>query len=205
MTITKFGFAAVLVACSAIAQGQGNGNGRPPIDTVVINTPSVTVANTPNVVIANDVADPVLVSVIATPESSVMCYQSLGGSGGGGPFGGGSSAFAQSLVNCPDGVNRVDVQRVVFSPDIGGAGSTSHIAKYRVTVSFSTGLGQENIAGFLAILTDGAPQSTIAQNFRLDTTDENMFINATRDFTSGIDGVDVFLTGTLYFIGTPVP
>ena len=204
MRCSQLAIVAVLSLCTPLAMAQGKGNGPKDSNVNVVNTPDVKVVNTAGVVVNNGPDEPIPVSVVATPESSVMCYRSLGGGGTGGPFGSGSSSFAQTLIDCPPGVTAIDVQRVIFTPDIGGAGSTSQIAKYRLTVSFSDELGAENLAGFVAILTDGAPASTVAQNLRIDTTDPSMFINANRAFTAGIESGVVFMTGTLYFVGTPV-
>jgi hypothetical protein len=165
----------------------------------------VNVVNTPTVVVANGPTEPIPVSVVAPPQTSVMCYRSLGGGGGGGPFSSGQTSFAQTNIVCPVGVEMIDVQRVTFSPDIGGSGTISNVANYRLTVSFTGTLGAENLAGFIAILTDGAPEAVVAQHFRIDTMDNTSFINAKHRATSGIDTRFVFFTGTLYFIGTPVP
>jgi hypothetical protein len=143
--------------------------------------------------------DPIPVTVGA-PPATVVCFREAGTLGSGNPYVSGGGTIPQLGITCPSGVDAIDVQQVAFSPDIG----SREVVKFRVTVGFSADTPFDPL-GFLAILTDGAPQAPVVQNFVLDTTDPSVDIYTLRQAFSGLAPTPVTIRGTFYFIGTPVP
>lgn len=103
-------------------------------DVIVVNAPDVHVVSLP------------------APEPTVVCVWDIGLTLAGHPYvmGGRNSPPLDAV--CPDGVDRINVQRIAFSPD------------YAIATSV-------DLAGFLAILTDGTPQAEVAQPFVLETAE----------------------------------
>jgi hypothetical protein len=172
--------ASVLLLANAASAGPPS---LPPIDANVVNVPDVNIVGTPE------------------PEPTIVCRLDAG-SASGSPHSSAGFQTGQDRIVCPDGVSRVNVKRVAFSPDIE---FSRVLAKFRVTVGFSPAGTSFDPQGFLAIVTDGSPMADIAQPFVIDTTDESIRIYAVIASFSGLESTGVDRNGDIFFIGTPLP
>jgi hypothetical protein len=153
-------------------------------------------------VIVNDTANPVPVSVVAAPPpTTVVCTGKLGGVGLGGPITAGTLAISHSNFVCSGGATSIDVSRIVYTPDVGDV-APQHIISFRATVTH-----RDDDVGFvpgdiLAVLTDGAPDAAVVRPFRFDSTATARFVNEITG-SSGIEGRNAVIGGTILLIGTP--
>lgn len=156
----------------------------------------------PTVQVVNDTTNPVPVSVIAAPDTTVLCYADLGGGGSTGPYeGGGSAGSPASSFTCPPGVTAIKVQRMAVALE------GLHTALFRITVGFTDDFANKptDPAGFLGMMTTGAPQVPVAQPFVLDTADTSPRFWSTEQYFAGIDSPDSLENSvTLFLIGTPI-
>ena len=179
--------------------------GPPEIPTLEVN-----VTNTPGVVLENGIENPVPVQfpdlvpvkIAAPAESTVVCYFHGGAGVAEGPFiNGGFNVPPLTAIKCPEGITKVDVQRLVVSPDFKSA--NVNVAQFRTTVTF--GAPYLDPEGFLAILTEGKPESPVAQQFILDITDASRYLVMSTRATSGIVNFEPHYVPTLLLIGVPLP
>ncbi len=185
-----------LTAFSLAAHAQSNNNnnkGATPVE--VENGP-----NNPVPVTVENTADVNIVGM-PTPEATVVCRLDAG-SASGPPHTSSGFQTAQNRIICPDGVSRVNVKRIAFSPDIE---FSRVVAKFRVTVGLSPAGTSFDPQGFLAIVTDGSPMADVAQPFVIDPADESIRIYAVIAAFSGLEPTGVDRNGDIFFIGTPLP
>ncbi len=160
-----------------------------------------------DVIVTNDASTPIPVT-LAPAARTVVCTQSLGSVSGGNdsPFRRLSGLFGQSLVQCPAGVQRIDVKRIGFTPDLGSRAQNA--ASFRITAGVQDSPSNPGSipppGGILAVLTDGAPVATVVQNYVLDTLDPSKSIYYEATISSGIASVNTTGGGILFFIGTPL-
>ena len=149
-------------------------------------------------VIVNDQSTPVPVSVVPpTPDTEAVCSFDIGIAFGVTFINSVGSGQSMGLVHCPTGITKVDVRRVVFVP---GA-QTENVASYKMSFSLSnssTGLFRQ-----IAYLTDGTPEAKPFTQFVLDTG-LNDVLGESAFATSGIPGVALKLSGTVFLIGHPI-
>lgn len=160
----------------------------------------------PSVFVTNGTDAPVPVEVIPTHGDTVVCTRGTGSGGGSSPAGGGGGAGApMSSVSCPVGIQKIDVHRIAFSPDLTNTVTTFRSWRVTVGVEVYVSGGPRDLNGILAIVTDGAPVTDVFQSFQLDTTDS---IRSLYFYHSGSTLLDSQLqqhAGTLLFIGKPIP
>jgi hypothetical protein len=176
------GASILLLANAALAQ-----KGPPlsePVDANIVNVPDVNIVGMPE------------------PEPTIVCRLDTGGATSGTPYSNTGFQTRQNRIVCPDGVSRVNVKRIAFSPDIE---FSRVVAKFRVTVGFSPAGTSFDPQGFLAIVTDGSPMADVAQPFVIDLTDESIFVYGVIAAFSGLESTGVDRKGDIFFIGTPLP
>ncbi|AMY10125.1 hypothetical protein LuPra_03353 [Luteitalea pratensis] len=153
-------------------------------------------------VIVNDTANPVPVSVVAAPSpTTVVCTGKLGGSGLGGPITTGIAAINNSGFVCSGGATSIDVSRIIYTPDLGNFVS-EHIIAFRATVTHRNEESGFEPGDILAVLTDGAPDATVVRPFRFDSMASGRFVNVVTG-SSGIQGFNAVISGTILLIGAP--
>ena len=158
--------------------------------------------------ITNDVTDPVPVSVVPSPAAqTVVCWAELHRI-----FFPGTALVAEgeiitmSNLHCPDGVNRIDVTRVSFTPNLG-SNSSFRVMKWAVTfglTEFPISMDAA-VPRFMGVVTDGAPEHVLASPIRIDKSASETVIQNSRTCSSGLAGVEVACEGVALFTGTPVP
>ena len=97
-------------------------------------------------------------------------------------------------------LNQLDVQRIVFSPDIGPTPGAS-IAHYRISIGFSTVSEALSGSNFIAMLSDGAPENAEHAGAIYFTGQATVPVITAR-CTSGLADRDVRCGGLLILEGT---
>ena len=153
--------------------------------------------------IVNDSSNPVPVRVVA-PQATVICTASLGSISLGAPIQGGSMGTSDANFVCPDGVTKIDVARVAYTPDLGSFNSVN-IVHYRVTVTHVPTTDPSDPTGqdILAVLTDGTPEAATMRPFLFDKASGGAIRNRVVA-SSGLEDRAVTLSGSIILIGTPV-
>jgi len=171
---------------SAVAGAQPN---NPPL--------SVTVTNTP-----------LPVSVVSLPPSSptIVCKREIGSSAS--PLsqvagGGGSGAFASPILKCPAGITAIDVKRIVVEPNLS-LNVTAYILTIKVGPPDPLNSFEVSEPKMLAVVTNGAPEVSLADPVRLDVSPTSTLLLVNRlscksQISSGIE-----CRYTLYLFGKAV-
>ena len=172
----------VASARSAIAQGALR-----PLEALIVNSSSSAV---PVRVVTPASAAPVACINGLSPFSSATGFVNSS-----------SSRNAVSRFGCNGTTTKIDVTRIVFSPDVGVV--SRNLANYRITVAVTEQANTFFADEVVAVLTEGAPDSAPLRPFRFDTT-ESKFVVTLSAGSSGVAGADVSIGGTLILVGTPV-
>jgi hypothetical protein len=152
--------------------------------------------------IVNPASRPVPVSVVpSAAPASVVCRIDFGG-GNPLPVTHTGTSFPIGDLNCPAGVSRLDVQRVVAS--------TGRISSPEAPVHFvmEIGLGHQEGNGYaidtpIATLSSGTPDLSLAHPVRIDKSVAATLLGQ-QICSSGLPTVAVRCLGTVFLIGTPV-
>lgn len=167
-----------------------------------------------NVFVTNDANAPVAVKVVPSVSASVVCSLSIGTTSAGVPrvIGGGGGIPLRG-ISCPDGVQKIDLQRIAFTPDFGApitpgaAEGSSSVASWRVTVvmdGYPVLSNPTDLRRTLAVVTDGSPVTDVFQSVVLDLSDTTDSLDIGFFGTTGLDSQNGTMTGYLLFIGKPV-
>jgi hypothetical protein len=109
-------------------------------------------------------------------------------------------------VECPDGVDAIDVRRVGVTFQ---AVESSTISQFEVVVGYDDAGAESddlfNPMGILAVLTDGAPIADVMQTFLLDTADNSKTLYFRIKGSNPYPSDSYNYRATIIFSGPPVP
>jgi hypothetical protein len=165
-------------------------------------------------VVVNPASRPVPVTVIAptaaTQPATVTCRIQFDRQTASSPFFFGTKIITPvQYLDCPSGVTRLDVHRVLFDPAGGGFGSMN-VAHFHLMVGIGPlsgsgeNFGDEDVAIPLAMLTEGAADISLARPVRIDKGATGMAVMTRRGCSSGIAGFNAACAGVVFLVGTPV-
>ena len=152
--------------------------------------------------IVNSASRPVPVSIVSSAApASVTCRIDMTG-GNLLPVTNTGTSFPVAELNCPAGVTRLDVHRVVAS--IGRISSPEAPVHFVLDI----GLGHQENPGYvidtpIATLSSGTPDLSLARPVRIDKG-AGVTMLAWETCSSGVAGVNVRCARTIFLIGTPV-
>jgi hypothetical protein len=193
--VTAIGFVALASSLPSHAQGA-----LKPVDALIVNSPN----------------RPVPVTVIAPPAAAqpamVTCRIRFGQSIGSTPMLVASDTITPVQgLDCPSGVTKLDVHRVLFDPLGGATFGSRNVAHFSVMVGIGPGFPSEGgtvsddeIAVPLAMLTEGAADVSLARPVRIDKSASGMAVMTRRSCSSGIAGFIPTCAGVVFLVGTPV-
>jgi hypothetical protein len=160
--------------------------------------------------IVNDADNPVPVLVTnATPTlpDLVTCSKDLGGGSSPNPIVAAPGGWFNNLtIDCPAGVTALDVQRVIYAPNVTAVETLNNVLHWQIAFGQSTSPDTSLEPGeVMAVLTSGAPSAVLSRPVRLHFTGGSSGIAYERSGSTGIAGVGASQSGSLIFEGVPVP
>lgn len=186
-SLTIAGLAAACFAPSALAQGV-----LKPVDARIVNTPS----------------QPVPVSIVAPAApapATATCRIDIDISGNLLPVPAGGISTQIASLECPAGVSRLDVHRVVFHTGVFVSAPVSNQMHFNVSVALGRFIGNLPVLDTpIATLSDGTPDLSLARPVRIDKTAAGVYAMTSMMCSSGIAGLAPKCAGTVFLIGTPV-
>jgi len=187
-SITSFTTACLAAACwapPALAQGV-----LKPVDALIVNP----------------VNRPVPVSIVApAAPATATCRIDIDISGNLLPVPAGGTSTQIASLECPAGVSRLDVHRVVFHTGVFVSAPVLNQVHFNVSVALGRLIGNSAVLDMpIATLSDGTPDLSLARPVRIDKTAAGVYAMTSMTCSSGIAGLAPKCAGTVFLIGTPV-